>query len=382
MSKRDYYEVLNVSRDANKKDIKQAYRKLARKHHPDANRDNQKEAEKRFKEISEAYEVLADDGKRERYNQFGHEGVNFGSGGFSWDQFTRAGDVSDIFEQMFQGGGLGDIFSQFFGGARRKPRNNRGNDLRYDMTISLEEAYRGLDNEITVPRKDKCPDCNGSGAGKDGTLRQCSQCNGQGMVRAIHRRGFMQTVTTNVCNKCGGDGKVIDKPCGKCSGGGIKDNRRKINVEIPPGVEDGQHLRLSGQGDTGPRGGAKGDLFVVISVNEDRRFERRGTEIGCRLKIGPVDAVLGKTVKVPTISGEVKLKIPPGTQPNTVLRMKGRGMPVIGRNNSFGDQHVEIDIEISKASGKNKPVWEELRKIEEQESESLISKAKRKLRGE
>jgi len=382
MSKRDYYEVLGIAKDADKREIKKAYRKLARKHHPDANRENKKEAEKRFKEISEAYEILADEEKRERYNQFGHEGVNFGSGGFSWDQFTRAGDVSDIFEQMFQGGGLGDVFSQFFGGSRRRQQNNRGNDLRYDMSINLEDAYRGLEKEITIPRKDKCVDCNGSGAGEDGTLERCSQCNGQGMVRAVHRRGFMQSITTEMCSRCGGTGKEIDKPCVKCNGDGIEDNRKKINVDIPAGVEDGQHLRLSGQGDSGPRGGAKGDLFVVISVNEDKRFERRGTEIGYRLKIGPVDAVLGKTVNVPTISGKVKLKIPPGTQPNTILRMKGRGMPVIGRNDTFGDQHVEIDIEISKASGKNKRLWEEIREIEEQESESFIDKAKRRLRGE
>lgn len=382
MSKRDYYEVLGVEKNANKKEIKKAYRKLARKHHPDANRENKKEAEERFKEISEAYEILADEEKRERYNQFGHEGVNFGSGGFSWDQFTKAGDVSDIFEQMFQGGGLGDVFSQFFGGGRRRQQNNRGNDLRYDMNVSLEEAYRGIGKEITVPRKDNCSDCNGSGASEGGSLEHCSQCDGQGMVREVHRRGFMQSITTNVCNRCSGTGKVIDNPCSKCNGNGIKDNQRKINVDIPAGVEDGQHLRLRSQGDSGPRSGPKGDLFVVININGDNRFERQGTEIGYRLKISPVDAVLGKTIKVPTISGEVKLNIPPGTQPNTILRMKGKGMPVIGRKDVFGDQHVEVEIDISKASGKKKRVWEELREIEEKESESFINKAKRKLRGE
>ena len=192
----------------------------------------------------------------------------------------------------------------------------------------------------------------------------------------------MQSITTNVCNRCSGTGKVIDNPCSKCNGNGIKDNQRKINVDIPAGVEDGQHLRLRSQGDSGPRSGPKGDLFVVININGDNRFERQGTEIGYRLKISPVDAVLGKTIKVPTISGEVKLNIPPGTQPNTILRMKGKGMPVIGRKDVFGDQHVEVEIDISKASGKKKRVWEELREIEEKESESFINKAKRKLRGE
>ena len=344
MAKRDYYEILGVSKDADERTIKKAYRKLARKHHPDASDESPEVAEEKFKEVSEAYEVLADSEKRSRYDRFGHEGVDFGGGGFSWDQFSHGADISDIFGQLFGGGqrgGMGDIFSQFFGGGQRGP-DNRGDDLRYDVTMTLEEAYSGMEKEVEIPRDGNCQKCGGSGASEGGSAKTCNTCGGQGMVRKMMRRGFMQTVTTEACSDCRGSGKVIDKPCTDCKGSGIVPIKKKIKLRIPPGADDGFRLRMRGQGSAGPNNGPKGDLYIVVNVKRHDVFQRQDNEIILDLDLTPAQAVLGDNLKVPTLSGEVKLKIPSGTQTGDVLRLKGKGMPEMTRANVKGNQHVRI----------------------------------------
>ena len=383
MAKRDYYKVLGIKRDASKAEIKKAYRTLARKYHPDANRENQSEAEEKFKVISEAYEVLADNEKRSRYDRQGHEGVNFGGGGFSWDDFTHQGDISDIFGQLFGGGsgggsdgGMGDIFSQFFGGgARQRGPRNRGADLRYDLTLSLEQAYSGLEQQVTIPRDEACGDCSGSGAAEGGSAVTCSQCGGRGMVQHVQRRGFMQTVQTGECPQCGGDGKTVDKPCSGCRGRGVREARKKIKFTIPPGIDDGHRLRLRGQGAAGPRNGPRGDLYVVTSVRRHRTFQRQETEIVLELEITPAQAVLGEKIEVPTLAGKVKLKVPAGTQSGAVLRLRGKGMPDLNRAGRYGDQHVRVNVRIPKAGRKSRAAWEQLRELDG-ESPSLFERVR------
>ena len=333
MAKRDYYEILGIEKSADERSIKKAYRKLARKHHPDASSESPEIAEKKFKEISEAYEVLADSEKRKRYDQFGHKGVDFGGGGFSWDQFSHEGDISDLFGQLFGGrqgggGGMGSIFSQLFGGGQSQP-NNRGNDLRYDITLDLKEAFTGIEKEVTIPREDSCKKCNGSGAAEGGTARTCGTCAGQGIVRKVMQRGFMQTVSTDNCSDCRGSGSVIDKPCIDCNGTGTVSVDKKIKLKIPAGADDGYRLRMRGQGSAGPNNGPKGDLYIVVNVKRHEIFQRQDNEIVLDLEISPSQAVLGDSMRVPTLAGNVKLNIPTGTQSGDVLRLKGKGMPDI-----------------------------------------------------
>ena len=356
MAKRDYYEILGVEKNSDDRTIKKAYRKLARKHHPDASSESPEVAEKKFKEISEAYEVLADKDKRERYDRFGHEGVDFGGGGFSWDQFSRGGDISDLFGQLFgrgQGGGMGDVFSQFFGGGQRGP-DNRGDDLRYDITLSLEEAYKGIEKEVEIPRDGACTKCSGSGAAEGGVARTCNTCGGQGIVRKVMQRGFMQTVTTDNCSDCRGSGKVIDKPCRECKGSGIVSVKKKIKLRIPAGADHGYRLRMRGKGSKGPNNGPNGDLYIVVNVKRHEIFQRQDNEIIFDLEISPAQAVIGDSLRVPTLSGNVKLKIPSGTQSGDVLRLKGKGMPDISRPSLVGSQHVRINVKVPKPTGKTR----------------------------
>ena len=392
MAKRDYYEVLGIKRETDKAGIKKAYRKLARRFHPDVNRDDPDAAAEKFKEVSEAYEVLIDPEKRQRYDRFGHEGVDFGGGGFSWDNFTHAGDVSDIFGQMFSsrggsgggggGGGLGDIFAQFFGGGNVQRRaTNRGEDLRYDLELSLEEAFEGLTREVSVPRNEPCETCSGSGAAKGGQPHTCGQCGGQGMVQSVQRRGFMQQVTTHPCPACKGQGQTIDKPCKACHGRGLQEKSRKLKLTIPAGVDDGHRLRLRREGNAGPQKGARGDLYVMIHLHRHKYFQRHDTELLYELEITPAQAVLGEKVEVPTIDGKVKLDIPAGTQSDRVLRLRGKGMSDLNRPGRRGDQHVHITVRMPKAGGKARKLWEQLREIERSDEESLLGRAKRKLRG-
>ena len=373
MAKRDYYEILGIAKDSDERTIKKAYRKLARKHHPDASSESPEVAEKKFKEISEAYEVLADKDKRSRYDRFGHKGVDFDGGGFSWDQFSLGADISDIFGQLFGGGqrgGMGDIFGQFFGGGQRGP-NNRGDDLRYDVTMTLEEAYKGITKEVEIPRDGSCKKCAGSGAAEGGLARTCNTCGGQGMVQKMVRRGFMSTVTTDTCSDCNGSGKSIDKPCRDCKGSGIVSIKKKIKLQIPPGADHGFRLRMRGQGGAGPNNGPKGDLYIVVNIKKHEVFKRQDNEIILDLEITPAQAVIGDNLRVPTLSGNVKLKIPSGTQSGDVLRLKGKGMPDISRPSIVGSQHVRINVKVPKPNGKTRKLWEQLRDLDSEKPSFL-----------
>jgi len=343
-AKRDYYETLGVDREAAKEQIKRAYRRLAKKYHPDLNKDNPKEAEERFKEVSEAYEVLSDPQKRANYDSFGHAGVNFGPGGFDWSQFTRFGDVEDIFGDLFKnffGGNFGfsrtrgeSIFEDLFErggftrtGERYGARAERGSDIRYDLEIYLEEAAKGLEKELNVSKEENCPSCRGTGASSGG-LETCSTCGGTGQIRNVQRQGFAQFISISTCPRCRGRGKVIQNPCENCGGSGkIKVNKR-ISVRIPPGVDTGSRLRIAGEGGAGERGGPPGDLYVVVHVREHEFFRREGSNLFCEVPVRFAQAVFGDEIEVRTIEGgKARMKMPAGTQSGTVFRMKNKGVP-------------------------------------------------------
>ncbi len=349
-NQRDYYEVLGIDSDASADQIKKSYRKLARKYHPDLNKENPEAASDKFKEVSEAYEVLVDDDKRAKYDRFGHEGVDFGSGGFGWSNFTHASDISDIFE-MFKGGGggggsMGDIFSQLFGGgfSRRTQQPNRGSDLRYDIEISMEDAFAGMKKPISVSRQETCPKCKGNGTADGKRPPICPQCNGQGEVRLVQQQGFMRLVSNQPCPKCRGEGVEVTSPCRECRGRGRASKTARLEITIPAGVDNGSRLRLRNEGDSGARNGSSGDLYVLIHITDHPHFERHEEEILYELEISFPQAALGAEIPIPTLSGEVKLHIPKGIQSGTILRMRGKGMPVLGRPKSFGDQHVKITV--------------------------------------
>ena len=338
MAKRDYYEVLGVDRGAGEQQLKSAYRKLAKQFHPDRNQGDA-DAEKNFKEVNEAYEALKDPQKRAAYDQFGHaafEGGGGGPGGFG-PEFAHS--MEDIFENFF-----GDIM----GGGRRSQRGHsgreRGSDLRYNMEITLEEAYAGKTAEIRVPTSVGCEDCSGSGAKPGSSPRSCGTCGGFGKVRAS--QGFFTIERT--CGACHGRGEVIDDPCNKCSGAGRVNKERTLSVNIPAGVEDGTRIRLAGEGEAGLRSGPPGDLYIFLSIKPDRFFQRDGPDVFCRVPISMVKAALGGEVEVPTVSGGIySVKIPSGSQSGTQLRLNGKGMPVL-RQKSSGDMYIQIEVETPK----------------------------------
>ena len=342
--KRDFYEVLGVQRSATDDEIKKAYRKLAKKYHPDLNPDDSS-AEQKFKEVSEAYEILSDKEKRSRYDQFGHAGVdpNFGAGGGAGGFGGFGGfDMGDIFGDIF-GGGFGG-----FGGrnnARRGPQ--RGSDVNTEVSISFEEAAFGCEKEINLYRIESCPDCSGSGAKPGTEVTTCSVCGGRGQVTTTQRTilGNMQTVTT--CSACGGKGKVAKEPCSKCAGKGRVRKNRKIKVKIPAGIDNGQTISLSGQGNAGEQGAPNGDLYVSVYVKPSQMFERSGFDVSYKMDISFAEAALGATVEVPTLDGKVKYEIPEGTQPGTVFRFKGKGIPYLKRSGR-GDQYVMVNVTVPK----------------------------------
>ncbi|MCG0277563.1 MAG: molecular chaperone DnaJ [Thermanaeromonas sp.] len=340
MPKRDYYEVLGVSRDASAEEIKKAYRRLARQYHPDLNPGN-KEAEEKFKEVQEAYEVLSDPEKRARYDQFGHAGLGADGAGpgpdfGGFDFGTASADF----------GTFGDLFDMFFGdpfGTRRRAGPQRGADVRLDLDISFEEAAFGTEKEVGVPRLERCPDCGGSGAAPGTYPVDCPTCQGTGQVRYSQRTplGHFQTIRT--CPQCRGTGTIITSPCKTCRGRGQVQRTRKIKVKIPPGVDTGARLRLAGEGEAGERGGPPGDLYVYINVRPHPIFRREGFDVICEIPVSMVQAALGDEIEVPTLDGKVRLKIPEGTQSGTSFRLKGKGIPRLN-GTGRGDQHVVVRV--------------------------------------
>jgi len=341
--KRDFYEVLGVSKGCSDDELKKAYRKLAKQYHPDLN-PGDKQAEIKFKEVNEAYEVLSDSQKRARYDQFGHAGVDptygasAGAGGFDASGF---GDIGDIFESFF-GGGFG------FGGSTRTRNPNapsRGSDVTINITLTFMEAVKGCKKEISVPRLEHCDSCGGTGAASGTTAETCSECKGTGQVRVAQRTPFGVIQTSSTCPKCGGKGKVIATPCSFCNGMGRVKRTRKKSADVPVGIDNGQTFVLRGQGDAGANNGPAGDIHVSVSVIPDQLFERDGYDIWCDIPITFVQAVLGDEITVPTIDGKVKYNVPEGTQSATVFRLRNKGVPYVN-GKGRGDQYVRINIEV------------------------------------
>jgi molecular chaperone DnaJ len=363
--KRDYYEVLGVAKDATKDQIKQAYRDLALKYHPDRNKSP--DAEEKFKEISEAYAVLSDDDKRSQYDRFGHAGI---SGRYSPEDIFRGTDFGDIFRDLgFGFGGFDRIFEQFFGGRGgfgrvRQYEATQGRDIEHQLDISLQEAARGTEVEIEIPRTIVCDTCRGSGA-KPGTQPQtCPKCHGTGELRYVQNQGYTQIVQIAACDKCRGTGKVIGSPCNVCHGTGVIRKHSKLKVRIPAGVDTGSVLRLSGEGEAGERGASPGDLYVVLRVKPDEIFERRGPDVLYRMPVTYSQLVLGDEVEIPTLDGVVKLRIPSGTQSGTVLRLKGKGIQKL-KSHGKGDQLVRVILRTpTKLSGEQKKIITELSKLD------------------
>ncbi|CCQ94321.1 co-factor of molecular chaperone [[Clostridium] ultunense Esp] len=335
MSKRDYYEVLGLNRGASAEEIKKAYRKLARQYHPDVNKAP--DAEEKFKEIKEAYEVLSDPQKKASYDQFGHAGVNQGAGAGG----AGAGgfDPSDF-------GGFGDIFDMFFGGGGRRRNPNaprQGADLQYSLTIEFEEAYFGANKEIRIPKEEICPECHGSGAKPGTTPETCSFCRGTGEEETVQQTPFGRIVNRRTCHVCHGKGKIIREKCPRCQGSGRIRQTKTISVTIPAGIDDGSQLRISGEGEPGINGGPPGDLYILLRVKSHSFFEREGDDLYCEVPINFAQAALGAEIEVPTMGGKVHLKIPAGTQSGTFFRLKGKGFPRL-RGNGQGDQHVRVIV--------------------------------------
>ena len=364
MAKRDYYDVLGVNKSASPEEVKSAYRKLAVKHHPDKN-PGDKPAEDKFKEASEAYGVLSDKSKKENYDNFGHAAFENGGGGQGggFGGFGGA-DFSDIFE---------DFFSDFGGGrgSRSRRSSNRGSDLRYDLSISLKEAYSGKKQDIQFSTSDKCNNCKGSGSKPGYSADRCSYCGGNGKIRS--NQGFFTVQQT--CPQCSGRGEEITNPCGDCSGRGIKQTSKKISVTIPKGVDDGTRIRLSGKGEAGSRGGTNGDLYLFINVKSHDLFKRSDENLFFEYPISIADAALGTTIEIPTIDGgKAKIKIPDGTQNGKQFRLKGKGMPFM-RRGDYGDLYVQVTTEVPVSLNKQqKELLEKFREIENEKSNPSIKK--------
>lgn len=337
MSKKDYYEVLGVEKDATEAVIKKAFRKLARQYHPDVNQGNQ-EAENKFKEISEAYEILSDQQKRTQYDQFGHAafGQGAGEGGFGGFGGFR-GQGADF-------GGFGDIFDMFFGGGgQRRKGPTKGADLRYNLDITFEEAAFGLEKDINVPRTETCDKCNGSGAAPGTSPKTCAKCGGTGQIQFTQSTAFGRFVQSGVCDECHGDGKTIEQPCTQCGGAGSVRRTRKIHLKIPGGIDTGSRVRVNGEGEPGERGGSHGDLYVFIKVKTHKVFRREGNDVISEIRVSFPQAALGDEIEVLTLEGKVKLKVPEGTQSGTFFRLKGKGIADL-HGYGRGDQHVQVTV--------------------------------------
>jgi molecular chaperone DnaJ len=339
---KDYYETLGVGKGASKEEIKKAYKKLAKKYHPDINKDEH--AEQKFKEINEAASVLGDDQKRQKYDQFGSAEPGMGGmGGFDFSNFSQG-----------EGFDFGDLFDQFFGGGRRRQGPRRGSDLLYELDITLEEAAEGIEKTILVPRNETCTSCDGTGARTKSDLVTCDTCKGSGMLRKMRRTPFGMFASTTTCNVCHGQGKSIKEACESCDGAGLERHNRKIKVDIPQGIESGMRLRISEEGEAGEQGGPQGDLFVRVHVQEHEIFQRRGNDLYTEIPISFVMATLGGEVSVPTLTGKATMKIPEGTQTNTIFKLRSKGLHSI-QGYGVGDQHVRVVVQTpSKLSKKQK----------------------------
>ena len=358
--KRDYYEVLGVSRGASEAEIKKAYRKLAKENHPDLH-PGDKEAEARFKEVNEAYEVLSDADKKARYDQYGHAGVdpNFGAGG-GFDGSFDFGDLGDIFGSFFGGG---------FGGGRRTNPNapQRGESIRLSLAISFEEAAFGCEKSVTVERMETCETCHGTGCAPGSTPEVCPECHGTGTVQVRRQTPMGVFATSSPCTRCGGKGKIVHQPCKDCHGTGAVRKRKTIQASIPAGIDNGQTISIRGQGNAGKNGGPAGDLLITITVRPHELFRREGTSVLCEAPITFAQAVLGAELEIPTIDGKVKYELPEGTQSGTTFRLKGKGIPALnGRGR--GDQYVTVYIETPR--NLNKEQKEALKKFAESMGDS------------
>jgi molecular chaperone DnaJ len=373
MSKRDYYEVLGLSREASTEEIKKAYRKLARQYHPDVNKAP--DAEDKFKEVKEAYDILSDPQKKSMYDQYGHAGTDPNAGGFGGGQ--------DF-------GGFGDIFDMFFGGGgggRRNPNAPRqGADLQYTLTLEFKEGVFGKEMDIEIPKDVECDKCHGSGAEPGTKVETCQTCRGSGQQEQIANTPFGRVVNRRTCTACGGKGKIIHVKCTDCRGSGTVKKKRKIHLNIPAGVDDGAQLRVSGEGEPGANGGPPGDLYVVLRVKKHEFFERDGNDIYCKVPVSFSQAALGDEIEVPTIDGKVKLKVPAGTQTDTYFRIRGKGVPYLRRSGQ-GDQHVKIVVVTpTKLTDRQKDLLRQFAEVSggkpAEEEGSFFDKMKRAFRGE
>jgi molecular chaperone DnaJ len=368
MAKRDYYEVLGVDKNVSKQELKKAYRNLAKQYHPDRNKEA--DAEAKFKEVQEAYDVLSDDQKKQAYDQFGHAGTQgfggaggfggFNGGGFGGFDAGDFGNINDIFEQFF-GGGFGGFSGAGRGQSNKGPQ--RGNDLEMTLTLDFMEAVFGLETEIKYTRQNSCTRCGGSGAKDPSKVKECDECHGSGTVIRTSNTFLGQIQTRATCPTCHGEGKIVREKCPACNGETTRDETEVFKIKVPAGVPDGVTIRYQGKGNAGKKGGTTGDLFLNIEVKPHDIFERRGNDIYMDHEISSVTATLGADVRVPTVHGDVTMKVPSGTQPEHVLKLKGRGGPKF-RGDGNGDQYVRLKVKIpTKLSKEQKKIWEQLAKV-------------------
>lgn len=378
-TKRDYYEILGLEKNASADEIKSTYRKLAMQYHPDRNKSP--DAEEKFKEISEAYAVLSDQGKRQQYDQFGHAGIDQR---YSQEDIFRGADFDDIFRDIGMGGrgfgrGGGSIFDIFFGGGGgRHEGPSRGSDLLYELAINLEDAANGKSVELEVPRTETCEVCHGSGAKPGTSPKTCPTCHGSGQVNRTQNTPFGRFMTSSTCGTCRGTGTIIDSPCTTCHGSGTVQRRRKIQVKIPPGVDTGSRLRIQGEGEAGVKGGPPGDLFVEINVRPHRIFTRHDNDLLMEATISFTQATLGDEIIVPTLDGKAEMKIPPGTQNGHIFRLRGKGMPGLHMSGK-GDQLVRIRVEVpTKLTDRQKELLREFARIsgEKTKGRSIFEKVR------
>ena len=376
MEKRDYYDILGVTKNAKKNEIKKAYRKLAMQYHPDKNKSP--DAEGKFKEISEAYGVLNDKDKRQQYDLYGHAGID---SRYTQEDIFRTINLDDIFKGMggFGFGGVDNIFDMFFGGGRRRAGPRRGSDLRFDMEVTLEAVNTGVSKRIKIGKKEVCSTCKGSGS-KPGTSPQtCNTCGGSGEMRVTKRTPFGHFTSISTCNKCGGDGSIIVDPCTECRGKGLVKKAKELDIKIPPGIEEGSRLRIHGEGEAGERGAPPGDLYVVVYVSPHETFERHGDDLYCEVPVGFHQAALGDQIDVKTLDGKAKMRIPSGTQTGTLFRLKGKGLPSM--RGAKGDIHVRVIVHIPKdLTREQKKILKEFGEIEK-EKKGFLGRMAEEIKG-